>query len=93
MFANSQMGGVDFAFPDAKIAVEYNGGNWHNTPQKRACDEIKTAFLRQQGWTILIFPRLAKVRQTNSGNERVPLKDLVQQVSAVVHSAIPLPVA
>jgi very-short-patch-repair endonuclease len=51
---------IDFAFPDAMLAVEYHGGNWHNSTAKRAQDERKAAFLNERGWTLLVFPRLGK---------------------------------
>ena len=76
---------IDFAFPDAMVAVEYNGGNWHNTPKKVAEDEVKAAFLNANGWTLLVFPRLAKRRRVDSGHARILLADLVAQVEAVVH--------
>lgn len=77
---------LDFAFPDLKVAVEYNGGNWHNTPKKRAEDEVKAAFLAAHGWQLLVFPRLAKRRRVDSGNARILLDDLIAHVhEAVTH--------
>lgn len=76
---------IDLAFPDQRIAVEYNGGNWHNTPQKMAEDQVKSAFLAEHGWTLLVFPRLLKRRRVDSGNARIALADLVSQVDAAVH--------
>jgi len=75
---------IDFAFPDVMIAVEYNGGNWHNTPKKRAEDEIKAGFLASLGWSLLVFPRIAKRRRVDSGNARILLPDLVREVHAAV---------
>ena len=71
---------VDFAFPDEKLAVEYQGGNWHNTPKKQAQDEAKAAFLKANGWTLLVFPRIAKARTNNSGNRRIEVDDIVHQI-------------
>ena len=81
---------IDFAFPDVKLAIEYNGGNWHNTPKKRRGDEIKTAYLESQGWTVVYFPRLAKDRWVDSGNERITLDDLVSEVRRLILHLTPL---
>ncbi len=69
---------IDFAFPEQKLAVEYDGGNWHNTPKKRASDERKEAFLRDHGWRLLRFPRIDKPQDNNAGNERITLDEIVQ---------------
>lgn len=82
---------LDFAFPDVLIGIEYNGGNWHNLPEKRRGDELKYALLRDLGWTILVFPRLAKQRVVDSGNVRIALHELVRHVGEAVHNAIPRP--
>jgi very-short-patch-repair endonuclease len=76
---------IDFAFPEIKLAIEYNGGNWHNTPSKIAGDEVKADFLKAGGWTLLVFPRLAKSRKTDSGNTRITLNDLLDQIASEVH--------
>lgn len=55
---------IDFAFPDHMVAVEYQGGNWHNLPHKREQDANKAAFLMDQGWHLLTFSRLAKTGST-----------------------------
>lgn len=51
---------IDFAFPDAMLAVEYNGGNWHQSGRKRDADRRKAEWLTANGWRILVFPRIAK---------------------------------
>lgn len=51
---------IDFAFPDAMLAVEYNGGNWHESRRKREADRRKAEYLAGQGWRILTFSRIAK---------------------------------
>lgn len=76
---------IDFAFPDLMFGIEYNGGNWHNSPKKRIGDEVKGAFLDSEGWTVLTFPRLDKQRQSDSGNTSIKLSELVRQVQEVVH--------
>jgi hypothetical protein len=76
---------VDFAFPDALVAIEYHGGNWHNTTRKRAQDERKRQFLESIGWTVRAFPRIDKPQANDAGNERIAVSDLVREVAALVH--------
>jgi very-short-patch-repair endonuclease len=45
---------IDLAFPEQLLAIEVHGGCWHNTPQKRAHDEAKRAFLEPLGWRIMV---------------------------------------
>jgi very-short-patch-repair endonuclease len=78
---------IDFAFPDVKLAIEYNGGNWHNTPKKRRADEVKTAYLESSGWTVVFFPRLDKPQANDAGNERIAVDRLVNEVQRLIHEA------
>ena len=44
---------VDFAWPDAKVAVEYEGA-WHGeSPQQVAADRRRLNRLREAGWTVV----------------------------------------
>jgi very-short-patch-repair endonuclease len=78
---------IDFGFPDEKVAVEYHGGNWHNSPKKRAQDERKAAYLRKNGWTLLVFPRIVKLRNSVSGNETIAVEEIVRRTLDAIHSA------
>lgn len=71
---------IDFAFPEIKLAVEYNGGNWHNQPEKLVGDAIKAEYLAAMGWSLLVFPRLKKPRRVDSGNASIELKTLLSTV-------------
>lgn len=66
---------VDFAFPDERLAVEYNGGNWHNTPKKRSEDDAKALYLRANGWNVLVF------------NSSTNVADMVKHISWTVRLA------
>lgn len=44
---------VDLALPDDKIAVEVDGGNWHQEENKAAKDRVKTEYLREAGWNVV----------------------------------------
>jgi very-short-patch-repair endonuclease/endogenous inhibitor of DNA gyrase (YacG/DUF329 family) len=43
---------IDFAFPDIKLAVEIDGGNWHTSDKKIEIDGEKQDYLLSQGWEI-----------------------------------------
>jgi very-short-patch-repair endonuclease len=43
---------VDFAWPDAKVAVEYEG-RWHGQPQQVARDRRRLNELAAAGWTVV----------------------------------------
>lgn len=75
---------IDFAYPSHMLAIEYNGGNWHNTPLKRKQDAAKRAFLESTGWTVLVIPRLCKPHNNNAGNECVPIDELVNRVRSAI---------
>jgi hypothetical protein len=44
---------VDFAWPDRKVAVEYDGFDWHSSPEALRRDRQKRAALEEIGWRIL----------------------------------------
>lgn len=76
---------IDFAFPDERVAIEYHGGNWHNTAEKRTQDERKRRYLESIGWTVRAFPRIDKPQANNAGNERITVSELVRVVAALLH--------
>jgi very-short-patch-repair endonuclease len=44
---------LDIAFPNEKLAVEVDGGNWHTCPRKQKQDVRKTNFLASSGWEVI----------------------------------------
>src|SRR5574337_447703 len=44
---------VDFAWPDQRLAVEYDGFDWHSDPEALRRDRQKRAALSDVGWTVL----------------------------------------
>jgi very-short-patch-repair endonuclease len=44
---------VDFAWPDAKVAAEYDSVEWHANPEGFKHDRLKTARLQECGWTTI----------------------------------------
>jgi very-short-patch-repair endonuclease len=46
---------VDFAWSEAKLVVETDGDEFHNSPTDRARDEQRDRVLERGGWTVLRF--------------------------------------
>jgi hypothetical protein len=44
---------LDFAWPDAKVAVEYDGFDFHNSPDALRRDRQKRAALLELGWVLI----------------------------------------
>ena len=44
---------LDFAWPSARLAVEYDGFDWHSDPESLRCDRQKRAALRELGWHVM----------------------------------------
>lgn len=44
---------VDFAWPECRVAVEYDGYDWHSGPDDFARDRRKRAALTELGWTVI----------------------------------------
>lgn len=50
---NGELRRLDFAWPDAKVAVEYDGVDWHSEPDVMRRDRRRRAALMDVGWTVL----------------------------------------
>lgn len=48
-----QLWRVDFAWPDAMLAAEYDSIEWHANPAAFKHDRIKTARLQECGWSVM----------------------------------------
>ncbi len=46
---------VDFAFPDARIAIETDGGKYHGTPAAVRRDHRRDSYVIRKGWQVLRF--------------------------------------
>jgi very-short-patch-repair endonuclease len=44
---------VDFAWPDRRLALEYDGFDWHSSPEALRRDRQKRAALEEVGWRVL----------------------------------------
>lgn len=50
---NYQTWRVDFAWPDQRLAVEYDGLAWHSGPEALVYDRRRRAALQEVGWVVL----------------------------------------
>ena len=46
---------LDLAYPDLKLAIEYDGRDFHTSDEHRRRDERRRAHLRQMGWTVIVL--------------------------------------
>lgn len=49
---------VDFAYPHARVIVEYDGEEFHSKPEKKVADERRREWLRQNGWRVIVVTRV-----------------------------------
>ncbi len=48
---------LDFAYPHAKVAVEYDGREFHEGEAASRADEERRAWLRSRGWTVIVLTK------------------------------------
>ena len=48
---------LDLAYPHARIAIEYDGEEFHSRPEDRAADERRRAWLRDHGWIVIVLTK------------------------------------
>lgn len=76
-----QLWRLDFAWPESKVAAEYDSMEWHANPESWKRDKIKAVRLAEMGWTVISFV-VDDVRRHPD--------DLVSRVSWALHSPRPL---
>ena len=45
---------LDFAWPQRRVCLEYDGLEAHDSPERRREDERRRAWLREHGWTVIV---------------------------------------
>jgi hypothetical protein len=48
---------LDLAYPHARVAVEYDGEEFHTSEEDRLADARRRAWLREQGWTVIVLDK------------------------------------
>jgi hypothetical protein len=65
---------LDLAYPHARIAIEYDGEEFHSTEADRNRDQVRRAWLRAHGWTVIVVDRT----DFSSAGNRFWLTDVAQ---------------
>lgn len=50
---------LDLAYPHARVAVEYDGEEFHSSPEARRRDAFRRQWLRDHGWTVIVVTKEA----------------------------------
>lgn len=48
---------LDLAYPHARIAIEYDGEEFHSSPEARERDRARRLWLRAHGWTVIVVTK------------------------------------
>jgi hypothetical protein len=48
---------LDLAYPRARVAVEYDGEEFHSSPEARERDRMRRQWLRDHGWTVIVLTK------------------------------------
>lgn len=48
---------LDLAYPHARVAVEYDGEQFHSGPEARERDRVRRQWLRDHGWTVIVVTK------------------------------------
>ena len=48
---------LDLAYPHARVAIEYDGEEFHSAPEDRAADRVRRQWLRDHGWTVIVVTK------------------------------------
>lgn len=48
---------LDFAYPRLRVAVEYDGHDFHSSPEQVTHDQERRTYLREEGWTVIVIQR------------------------------------
>jgi hypothetical protein len=48
---------LDLAYPHARVAIEYDGQEFHTSPEDRRRDALRRQWLRDHGWTVIVLDK------------------------------------
>lgn len=46
---------LDLAYVHARVCVEYDGADFHDSSEQREADDVRRAWLREHGWTVIVL--------------------------------------
>ena len=58
---------LDLAYPRARVAVEYDGEEFHTSPEQRDADRLRRRWLRDHGWTVIVVDKDAFTPEALAG--------------------------
>jgi very-short-patch-repair endonuclease len=57
---------LDLAYPELKICIEYDGEQFHSSPEDRARDRARREWLRRHGWIVIVVTKADLRRDSTS---------------------------
>lgn len=48
---------LDLAYPEVRVCVEYDGVEFHSSPEDRAADDRRREWLEDRGWTVIVVAK------------------------------------
>lgn len=69
---------LDFGYPRWKVAVEYNGEEFHSSDAARAADQARIEALERAGWIVIVVTK-ADFRRGSSGQWLVALASALSE--------------
>ena len=80
---------LDLAYPHARIAIEYNGEEFHSSPEDKKADADRRAWLERHGWVVIVVDKdcftdgaiaawIDEVRQALADAHRPPVQRFVR---------------
>ncbi|ANH39834.1 hypothetical protein I601_3428 [Nocardioides dokdonensis FR1436] len=61
----------DLAVPELRIAFEYDGEEWHSTPEQREHDRLRREAARRLGWLIVVIRKEHLFGQSRTAETRI----------------------
>jgi Protein of unknown function (DUF559) len=58
---------LDLAYPHAKVAIEYNGEEFHTSEADRKADAERLSWLERHGWTVIVIDRNSFTEEAIAG--------------------------
>jgi very-short-patch-repair endonuclease len=48
---------LDLAYPRARVAIEYDGEEFHSSPEDKQADRDRRAWLERHGWVVIVVDK------------------------------------